>query len=360
MTIISSKDFVNTNYSKYDCETRIGTFNGITGVSKDLKNYLPMVLSLRIKNAPSDLVLLMNPNTLTHSLTKKITPAKTRADSFSSGYVVQFARDELDTLQASGVIAMMYDFNYGLCSTDILSESYDHFQKILAFYDNNGVNFNSKFFPIVDSVGRVVITYDGYEYSGCFDNFSYKQVANDPFNFTFSWDFTISSFDKEKLTTFPSTSLPNIPEKTQEPARSVESKKLTEQERKKIDTEWGSPTPVEEIPVKNIVIEVSQQTFTESIVRVQPRPSIVRVPVKVPDSDMPEQSDWMLQQQPREIVQLARLQNYQTIGSNLFKELNAMDSTAFIRDANIFELPATNTGPKKIPTTTEKKTGVKK
>ena len=37
-----------------------------------------------------------------------------------------------------------------------------------------------------------------------------------------------------------------------------------------------------------------------------------------------------------------------------------MDSTAFIRDANIFELPTTNTGPKKTQTTTEKKTGVKK
>ena len=38
MTIISSAGFVNTNYSKYDAETRIGTFNGISGVRKDLKN----------------------------------------------------------------------------------------------------------------------------------------------------------------------------------------------------------------------------------------------------------------------------------------------------------------------------------
>jgi len=178
--IITSKGFGNTNYF---------IFNGVTGVKTPV---LPMSISLIINNAPPPLILFINPTSFSHSMTKKVSPQKTRADSFSSGYVVQYAKDELDTMNVSGLTATMYSEKHGLCTTTTMSAAYDHFLKMLAYIDNNGVNFNDNFDQIIDSVGRVMILYDGICYYGCFDDFNYKQTSSEPFNFSFTWNFTIS------------------------------------------------------------------------------------------------------------------------------------------------------------------------
>ena len=178
--IFTSKGFDDTNYYIFD---------GLTAVKTPV---LPMSISLVIKNPPSPLFLLINPQSLSKSYTKKINPQKTRADSFTSGYVVQYAKDELDVQQANGVTATMFQKDYGLCSSNNLTASYDHFLKLLAYFENNGCNFNDKYTTIIDSVGRVMISYDGVNYYGCFDDFSWKATSTEPFNFTFSWNFTIS------------------------------------------------------------------------------------------------------------------------------------------------------------------------
>jgi len=177
--LISSKGFENTGYYVFD---------GITGVKTPV---LPMVLSLIIKNAPPPLTLLINPNSMSMTFAKKVNHEKTRADSFTSGYVIQYAKDELDVMQANGITAMMY--NGGLCTSNNMSQSYDHFLKLLAYFENNGINYDDKFTTIPLSVGRVMISYDDVNYYGCFDDFNWKQTAAEPFNFTFSWNFTISS-----------------------------------------------------------------------------------------------------------------------------------------------------------------------
>ena len=179
-TIITSQGFDNTNYYLFD---------GITSTKKPV---LPMSLSLIIKNPPPPLFLLINPQSLSLNYTKKVTPQKTRADSFTSGYVIQFSKDELDVSQVSGVTATMFQKDYGICTSNDLSASYDHFLKLLAYFENNGCNFNDQYTTIIDSVGRVVIFYDQVNYYGCFDDFTWKVTASEPFNFTFSWNFTIS------------------------------------------------------------------------------------------------------------------------------------------------------------------------
>jgi hypothetical protein len=179
--IIQSKGFGKTNYY---------IFNGVTGCKIPV---LPMTIFLDINDPPPPLVLFINPTSFTHTLAKKVTPQKTRADSSTSGYVIQHAKDELDAMQVNGLTATMFDYKLGLCTSDTLSAAYDHFLKMLAYIDNNGVNYNDRYDLIIDSVGRVKIVYDGVSYYGCFDDFNYKLTASEPFNFSFSWNFTISS-----------------------------------------------------------------------------------------------------------------------------------------------------------------------
>ena len=180
-TLITSQGFDNTNYYLFD---------GVTAVKTPV---LPMSLSLFIKNPPPPLFLLINPQSLALNFSKKVNPQKTRADSFTSGYVIQFAKDELDTMTVSGVTATMFHATYGLCTTQHQNTGYDHFLKLLAYFDNNGCDYNDKYTTIIDSVGRVNISYDGVNYYGCFDDFSWKETSTEPFNFTFSWNFTISN-----------------------------------------------------------------------------------------------------------------------------------------------------------------------
>jgi len=169
--------------------TRYTSLNGITGVKVA---YLPMSIILLINQAPPPLFLLINPNSMSVASTKKVTPQRVRSNQVTTGYVVQHAFDELETMSVSGVTAMMYHPTLGLSTASArFSAGYDQWAKLLAMFRNNGVNYNSREDTIA-SVGRVAIMYDGVEYRGSFDDLSWSTSSDTPFNYTFSWNFTIS------------------------------------------------------------------------------------------------------------------------------------------------------------------------
>jgi len=154
---------------------------------------LKMILTLDISTPPPPLVLFINPSSMGISATKKITPQRIRSNPLNRGYSIQHAFDELDTMSVSGMTAMMYHPQFGLTTKHSRSTaSYDQWAKILALFRNNGVNYNSKEDLVIDSVSGVSIYYDGVTYKGSFDELTWKYSDELPYNFEFTWLFTIS------------------------------------------------------------------------------------------------------------------------------------------------------------------------
>lgn len=166
----------------------------ITGVKAPLK---PMVIELEINESPPPLVLLINPESLDLKFVPKVSEIRTRwIDRSESGYIFHTHHDELDVLTASGRSAMFYT-SRGLTSAEReRTLGWENIQQLVAVYRNNGMNFNKK--PnrrgtgVIDSVGRVLIIYDGYLYRGSFESFTLGETADRPFNLTFTFDFKVT------------------------------------------------------------------------------------------------------------------------------------------------------------------------
>jgi hypothetical protein len=161
------------------------------------KNIKPMVFDLDIENAPPTVYFLINPSNFELKYTPKIAEQRVRWSNKNIGYIFQAHHDELDTLSTSGTSAMFVSEN-GITRVnrnDTLA--FRNIQQIIALYRNNGININTKSSSslnpcMIDSVGRVVITYDGFVYRGHFTSFSITENDDKPFNISFSFEFEIS------------------------------------------------------------------------------------------------------------------------------------------------------------------------
>jgi len=166
----------------------------ITGVKKPLKQ---MVVELEINNPPPPLILLINPETLDLKFAHKVTEQRVRwTDRKQSGYILHTHHDELDMMSASGKTAMFYT-DKGLTSYNRKdSLAWENIQKFIAIYRNNGMNFNStpgrRGSSVIDSVGRVLITYDGSIYKGSFESLTINETDEKPFNFDFNFEYKIT------------------------------------------------------------------------------------------------------------------------------------------------------------------------
>lgn len=163
-----------------------------TGAKPALK---PMAFDLEIKEPPPTLILLINPDNLDIKFAHKTNEARVRwVDYDDSAYILQTHHDELDTLSASGKTAMFYS-DKGITNIDATkSLAYENLQQLLAVFKNNGLNYNRRNprYSVIESVGRVLITYDGYIYRGSFETLTITETAENPFSLDFSYDFKIT------------------------------------------------------------------------------------------------------------------------------------------------------------------------
>jgi len=173
-------------------------------------NAKPMQFDLEIDNPPEPLVLLINPTTLEIKFTPKIMEQRVRWTGFgrNPAYVFQAHHDELDVLTASGRSAMFMIDDKGL-TRERRSETYgfNNIERLVMFYRNNGVNRNKK--PdssvvgpcAIDSVGKVIITFNEFMYKGYFSSFSVAENDSSPFNVDFNFEFKVfNTFDSRVYT----------------------------------------------------------------------------------------------------------------------------------------------------------------
>lgn len=159
----------------------------------------PMVFELDIEKPPKPLILLINPTSLEIRFTSKITEQRVRWSGLSSAYVFHAHHDELDVLNAAGKSAMFVS-DKGITRFDRTNTlAYENIEKLVAIYRNNGMNLNSK--PgstsksspcVIDSIGRVIISYNGFIYKGHFISFSFTENETSPFNVDFAFEFKVT------------------------------------------------------------------------------------------------------------------------------------------------------------------------
>jgi hypothetical protein len=166
-----------------------------TNITKGAK---PLVFDLDINNPPESLILLINPSNLDIKFQSKVTEQRIRwSGSNNSGYVFQAHHDELDTISAEGISAMFISDKGITRQERTLTLAYENFEHLLAMYKNNGINYNKKpgnsISPcMIDSIGRVAMTYDGYIYRGSFLSFNSTETEEKPFNISFSFEFKVT------------------------------------------------------------------------------------------------------------------------------------------------------------------------
>jgi len=176
------------------------------------------------KNPPT-LTLLINPNNMSLSFTKRVNPRFAR-----DGFIVEEWGEEQDVIQCSGKIGGYYIARgAGIPGPESMnglnrysrskSLSFKNIYKLLYIFRNNGCIFQnsekgeednrliqSRGYPKIDKripkilenvknridrVGDVYLEYDLTTYLGSFDNFSMTEDANSPYTLEYSFQFTV-------------------------------------------------------------------------------------------------------------------------------------------------------------------------
>jgi len=161
-------------------------------------NVKQMVFELEIKNPPQPLVLLINPTSLETRYVPKIAEQRVRWVGSNIPYIFHGQHDELDVLSASGKSAMFISDEKGLTRVERRQTAgYENIARLLAIYRNNGTNRNTK--PngkvnpcTIESVGRVILSYNGFIYRGHFISFSISENDSMQFNMDFSFEFKVT------------------------------------------------------------------------------------------------------------------------------------------------------------------------
>jgi hypothetical protein len=157
----------------------------------------PMVFELDIDFPPPPLILLLNPSQLEFKYSSKLQETKGRFgnDRRDTGYIMQVAHDELDVISAECRSAQFYDDGGLTYKNSHRSIAYENFAQLLAIYRCNGMNYTrqgtTQGASLIQSVGKVLIIYDGSIYKGFFDSFSTSSTQEVPFWIGFNFEFKV-------------------------------------------------------------------------------------------------------------------------------------------------------------------------
>ena len=168
---------------------------------KDITGAKPAVLPFTIAIPDRDgsvveFIMLVNPDTINHSKTSSVSQAYTR-----DGYVPQVWGQNLDTLSSTGSTAVFMSDD-GLTVRDRKSTfAYLNFGALLTAYKNNGyrlldqtkIGELQKITRVIQMIRGIEIFYDGAIHMGHFNNFTMDDNAENPYRFTYNFEFIVSS-----------------------------------------------------------------------------------------------------------------------------------------------------------------------
>jgi hypothetical protein len=155
-----------------------------------------------ITDPPPELTMLINPGNLDTSYTQLINETRTLG-----GFVQEFWGEQLTTLSSSGRTALSYGVG-GLSNTDARqSSAYENFVRLVDIYRCNGKDYKTLKTFVSDAknpdrimnLGTVVMSYEGIEYAGYFENFSVRELGDKPFYFEYDFSFKVMNITGDLL-----------------------------------------------------------------------------------------------------------------------------------------------------------------
>lgn len=190
-----SKGDIPTTYADFDINFQYIENSSKQPLTAALKNYTPMIMRLNINKPPPELEFLINPKSMVITLNHMSRPQFTR-----SGWIIQYPGMEMPSMDFTGNVGAFYNSKNGLVGQHygydsstgrLASASYQWLLKMLAFYKNNGCNFNADDRLRIDSVGSVEIFYEGLFYIGSFRTFEFNEDENRPHTIDYSFNFKV-------------------------------------------------------------------------------------------------------------------------------------------------------------------------
>lgn len=156
-------------------------FSKLQETAESLQNKVANILAL------PPLLFLVNPNSFVPNAAKRID------EQFAKkGWVTEHWGEEQDTIAVSGTIGGTYVSGFGLTRFHRRdSASFKDLMYLFLMYRNNGYIFEDNDSRRIQSVGSVRILYDSREYFGSFDEFSFTEVGDKPFNLDYEFTFTV-------------------------------------------------------------------------------------------------------------------------------------------------------------------------
>ena len=131
----------------------------------------------------------INPTTLSQTFKKKTN----RYQTFNA-FVEEFWGEELDVISCNGTTGGFYLFegDVGITTTHRnKTEAYSKFTSLLSLFRNNGNIYDEN--GAIIKKGTIMLNFDVYRYIGFFDTFNYSEVAENPFKFSFDFNFNVEN-----------------------------------------------------------------------------------------------------------------------------------------------------------------------
>lgn len=176
--------------------------NGLNTTSNGLTMARPAILPLTITMASASrkrlqFTLLVNPESINHGKTHTTGAALTR-----QGYVTQYWGPNQDLLTGNGRSAAFMTPETGLTSkADQRSFGFQNFMSLVSAYRNNGYEFldmtdlSLLVTRVIHIVHGIEISYDNQIFMGHFNNFTIDQLAENPFNINYNFEFVVSTLN---------------------------------------------------------------------------------------------------------------------------------------------------------------------
>lgn len=134
---------------------------------------------------PEAIYLHINPSSLDFSYTKNIERFPTMG-----GYVEQHFGEELTEVSADQSTGAFVNVERGLTASKRRDTiAHRKMEQLFSIFENNGVVYDDRGQP--QFRGRIRMIWGGGIYDGSFRSFDISEKAENPFQFSLSWDFTV-------------------------------------------------------------------------------------------------------------------------------------------------------------------------
>ena len=186
--------------------------------------------------------------------------------------------EELVSLEVRGSSGIFFRNGEGISRKNAAGTyAYGEVMELMQIYRNNGMSLDPQF-GVIDTIGEVVLRYDGKLHRGSFDNFTLVENEDMPYRFTYSFTFVVRGEGINAKTEGHFVGHPISPAASESgsqlfPASARRSSNLTTTKRKSSDTSAQSGTTQDKASGKGYEEGTSREVQTQPVLQEPNKPA---------------------------------------------------------------------------------------